>query len=59
MRGKGRVEDKKQEENEQVKPSKLEDKKGWGTMVMRETCEFVCEIDLFYDLGQGQHWLVK
>ena len=22
-------------------------------MVMRETCEFVCEIDLFYDLGTG------
>jgi hypothetical protein len=53
LRGKGRVEDKKQEENEQVKPSKLEDKKGWGRLVMRETCEFVCEIDLFYDLGTG------
>ena len=53
MRGKGRAKNKKKEENEQVKPSKLEDKKGWGRMIMRDACEFVCEIDLFYDLGTG------
>lgn len=30
-----------------------EGKVSWGRMVMRETCEIVCEIDLFYDLWTG------